>query len=122
CSAIEDCSGSATASPDEARRRVRAWFRGKCAPRRLGLLGPGDCEDDLSRVVQGLDAQGNSVDEGLEPGLRWEHTPALPERRCIREEGGDVTVLADPEELEVEDGVRAPARSRPRPAPFPVRP
>ena len=89
----------------EARRRVGARHRGKSPACSLGLLGTGESEDDLARAVEGGDAQRYPVDEGLQPGLRREHALALLQGRCVREQGCDVTVLADTEQFEVEDGV-----------------
>src|SRR6266487_3781069 len=105
CSAIEDCRCPAAAGPDEAGRRVGAWFQRESPARGLGLLGAGDREKDLARAVQSGDAQRYPVDEGLQPGLRREHTLALLQGRCIREQGCDVTVLADAEQLEIEHDV-----------------
>src|SRR5882724_1914269 len=105
CSAIEDCNGAPVARPNETGWRVGAWFRGECAVHGVGLVGAGDGEDDLARAVQGGDAQRNPIDEGLQPGLRRKDSLTFVQCRCIWEERGDVTVLADTEELDVEHGV-----------------
>src|SRR5512133_1545525 len=104
-STIEDCSGSTAVRADEARRRVGARRCRKSSACGLRLLGTGESEDDLARAVQGEDAQRNPVDEGFQPGLRRKNSLALSQCRRVREQGRDVTVLADPEQLEVEHGL-----------------
>src|SRR5512133_1764312 len=104
-STIEDCSGSAAVRADEARRRVGARRCRKSSACGLRLLGTGESEDDLARAVQGEDAQRNPVDKGFQPGLRRKNSLALLQCRRVREQGRDVTVLADPEQLEVEHGL-----------------
>src|SRR2546427_9975885 len=81
CSAIEDCNGSPTAGPDEAGRRLRAWFRGECTARRLRLSGSGEGEDDLVSATEGREAERDPIDEGFEARLGRQDALLLLQRR-----------------------------------------
>src|SRR6266511_4501370 len=101
-SAIEDCSGSAAAGPDEAGRRVRARFVGERTPRGLGLRLAREQEQDLPRAAERRQSERHAVDDGFETSLRRQDALAPAQGRCVREQRRDVPVRAHSEQEQVE--------------------
>src|SRR5512133_923099 len=103
--AIQDCNGAAASGSNEAGRGLAARLCGEGTRGGVGLFLASEQEEDLVGPAQRGQAERDAVDERLEPGLRRQDSPALAERRRVREERRDVPVRPDAEQYEVERGV-----------------